>query len=573
MRRSPLADAPGFERLDPTARRVVAVVLGGLLARLLLLGDRIAHFDEGRVAWWTDYFVRTGSFEYRYIIHGPLVQHVNAKLFPILGYNDFVMRLVVALVGAALPLVALLFREHLDRDETVAVALFLAFNPVILYYSRFFRSTLLVAAFSFTAFALLVRAYDERAARYVHGAVVFVALAFAAKENAVVYLLTWIGASGLLLDHALFRIGDDRSGIDWLRARAAGVRDRFDDHRAALPRYVGHVALAVGLFVLVSLYFYAPRTPDSEAVGLWSALASPGQLPDLFGATVDDVVRGYEYWFGGSTDAGEESIVDEYLSFLGQSLRMLSRYALPLALLSVFGFLAERWGSTRRRGLVMFASYCGFVSVLGYPLGTDIYGAWIMVNALVPLAIPAGVGLALVVRWTRGSFAADQIRAGVGVFVLVLVVWQVGAAGAGGVYLNPAADDNGLAQYAQPADDYRSVMATLEGRIDDPGTDILVVGSSYTREPRRTGIEPLCTSISETLPIQWYIAMYDADGACAGSADEAATALRDSNPDVVVAPARLEGALASELDGYASETYRFRTRGAEAVFFYRPDAA
>ncbi|MEF8840826.1 MAG: flippase activity-associated protein Agl23, partial [Haloarculaceae archaeon] len=116
---------------DDLTRGVALTVLAGLALRLVVLGSRVAHFDEGRVAYFTEYFVRTGNFEYRPIIHGPFLQHVNSGVFAALGPTDFAMRLVVALVGAALPLTALLFRDRLRETEVLALAFFLALNPVL----------------------------------------------------------------------------------------------------------------------------------------------------------------------------------------------------------------------------------------------------------------------------------------------------------------------------------------------------------------------------------------------------------------------------------------------------------
>ncbi|MFB6150434.1 MAG: flippase activity-associated protein Agl23 [Haloarculaceae archaeon] len=573
MSRSPpasVADVPGLRRLDRLTRRVLGVALVAALLRLVLLGARVSHYDEGRVGWWTLHFLDTGQFEYRYIIHGPFVQHVDRVVFALVGANDVTMRLVVAVAGSALPLAALLFREHLDDDETLGVAAFLAVNPVLVYYSRFFRSTLLVAAFSFVAFGLLVRAVDERSVWRAQGAVAFVALAFAAKENAAVYLLCWAGGLALLADHALFRTGSDESGVDWVRARLP-PRERLDHYRSRWLRYVGHLALGGALFVAVSLFFYAPRSPDASAVGLWQGVTNPTQFPTVLDRTLDDVVTGYEYWFGGSTDpvCRKDNVIDGYLCFLGRSVETLKNYALPLMVLSVTGFLAERWGRPRSRWLVLFAGYWGFVSVLGYPLGTDIYGGWITVNALVPLTIPAGVGLALVWRWTRDALHGDALRFGVAAFVVFLVVGLMAQALVLGVYVNPTGDGNELVQYAQPADDFRPAMRPLDGRASThEGADVLVVGSDYVRDSKRNdGIEPLCTSIRETLPLQWYIEAYGAEGECAQSVSDAAEVIESDDPIVVIAPASYQSRLSKHLDGYDSAVHRLRTRGRATVFF------
>jgi len=580
--RDALADLPGVDRFDRLSVQVAAIAVVALLGRLVLLGGRISHYDEGRVGWWTEHFLNTGQFEYRFIIHGPFVQHVNRVVFDVLGANDFTLRLIVALIGAALPLAALLFREHLRHDEVLGVAAFLAVNPVLVYYSRFFRSSLLVATFAFVAFGLFVRAIDARSFRYAHVGVAFVALAFAAKENAVVYLLCWMGATALVVDHSLFRTGGDQAGIDWALDRLPDA-DTVEYVRENVWRYAGHVLLGALVFLGISLYFYAPRSPNGATVGLWQGLTNPAQFPDMIGQTVDDIADGYGYWFGGSAEHGSrfDSVIDQYLSYLGQSLETLAQYALPLMVLSVAGFLAERYTRAHPRMLVLFAGYWGYVSVLGYPLGTDIYGAWILVNALVPLSIPAGVGLAMVVRWTRDALHADALRFGISVFVLFLVVGQLALALGGGVYTNTTSDDNTLVQFAQPADDFRPAMAALDDDdTSDESADVLVVGGDYVRtetneagetvlNPRRAGIEPRCTSISNTLPLQWYIEMYDAQGTCAVSAEDATTVVAEQGPTVVVAPPTMEDELAAELDGYRASTYGLRTTGNDAVFFVR----
>ena len=559
-----------FDRIDRTTRWVLGLVAAGLLARLALLGARVAHYDEGRVAWWSSYFLESGQFEYRYIIHGPLVQHVNKFLFDALGPSDFTMRLFVALVGAFLPLAALLFREHLDGEEVVGTAFFLAFSPLLLYYSRFFRSTLLAAAFAFVAFGLLVRAYDERSVRYVYGAVVFLALAFTAKENAAVYLLVWVGASALLLDQALFRTGGDRSGFEW-------ARERLDARTRPLGDYVAdflwHGVVAVVLFLAVTLYFYAPRSPDTAAVGFWQAVTNPTLFPDLFDRTLDDVVEGYSYWFGGTTDAGcrKDNVIDAYLCFLGQEVHAMAQSALALTMMAVVGFLAERWGRVRSRAVVLFCAYWGFVSVIGYPLGTDIANAWIAVNALVPLALPAGVGIALVVDRARDAVHTDSVRFGITAFALLLIGGYMAASAVGYVYMDPASDDNELVQYAQPADDFRPSMAVLEDHAaDHDGVDVLFVGNTYVRDsPRNAGIEPTCTSISDVLPLQWYVEAYGATGDCIRDADTATQRLESGelDPLVVIAPNELENDLAPSLEGYDADTHRLRRYGSEGVFF------
>jgi len=567
-----LADLPGWESLaslDRTTRRVVALVVVALVLRLVYLGSRVAHFDEGRVAWWADHFLETGSFHYRPIIHGPLVQHVNAGLFGVAGGNDFTMRLFVALVGGLLPLAALLFREHLKNDEVLGVAFFLSLNPILVYYSRFFRSTILVAAFAFVTFGLIVRAYDKRSARPLYYAAVFAALALASKENAAIYLLCWLGGGALLIDHVLFRTGGDRSGVDWLVERLGANRERIGRVIDDPLYYLGHLCLIGFVFGAVTLYFFAPRTPNTSAIGFWEAMGNPLKFPELVDATYTDIMDGFDRWFGGAGETGgERSLVEQYKDFFDVAIGAMGKFAVPLSILSVFGFVYERYGRGRPRFLVMFAGYWGFVSVFGYPLGTDIANAWIMVNAVVPLAIPAGVGLAIVTREASDALGTDPIRFGIVAFILLLVVGQMTFAMADGVYLNPTSEDNDLVQYAQPADDFRPDMRFVENRPDHDGVDVLFVGSPYVRDrPRFRGMDPKCLNIGNALPLHWYVEIYDADVACEQSVSSATANLSEHDPLVVVVSERTQHQIRDELPGYEADSYRLRAWGRETTFF------
>lgn len=553
---------------SPAVAAVVALSLAALVARLVSLGDRIAHFDEGRVAYWALHYQETGAISYRYIVHGPLIQHVDALVFGVLGQTDFAMRLPVAVFGGLLPLSALLFRERLRRSEVVALAAFLAFNPVLIYYSRFLRSTLLVAGFAFVAFGALVRAVDARRVRYVYLASALLALAFAAKENAVVYVLVWVGATVLVVDHLLFSPRTDESGLAVARRHwhALAARARSLGRRG-LAAYAGHAVGVVLAFVLVAGFFFAPRDPGG--VGLWSALANPTTLPALADATVADVTAGFEYWFGGATEPGcnADNLVDGYACYLGQFLRTLWIAALPLTVCAVGGFLYERFAARRPRLLVVFASYWGFVSVLGYPLGTDVYGAWITINAVVPLAVPAAVGVGWVVRLGRDAFVAgDRASLGLVAFACLLLVAQAGATAATDVYGAPAAEGNDLVQYAQPTDDYRSLLERADRvATEDRGPDVLVYGDALVN-PDDEPVAPACADLGELLPMQWYLATADLNATCATSYGELEASVADSGPPLVVTRDP-----DVSLDGYENRTFYFRATGDRTTVFARED--
>jgi uncharacterized protein (TIGR03663 family) len=597
---------------ERTLRLVLAVTALAILARLVLLGDRVQHFDEGRVAWWTLEFMRTSEFRYRYIIHGPFIQHLNTFLFSLLGTTDFATRVVPALVGGLLPATALLFREHLRRTELVAMALFLAFNPLLLYYSRFSRSTILVAGFAFVAFGFFVRAYDaymaERTssdsptrdsvatdggvpgeaahsdpgttrsalaalldvettlplAAYVHLGVFFLALAFAAKENAIVYVLCWLGAGALVADRLLSTPGTSGFG----RIEAALERFVLDP-----GYYLGHAALAVVIVAVVTLFFYAPRGAAApDGVGLYAVLGQPGSLPALVDATYVDIETGLEYWFGGSSEPGcnKDNLIAGYLCYLGRFAESLAMYAGPLAALSVVGFVADRYTNGRPRGLVMFAGFWGFASVFGYPLGTDIYGSWITVNALVPLAIPAAVGLALLWRWGVDAYREnDGISLLLVLFLLLLATTATGYQGTTGVYVSPEEGPDALVQYAQPDGEWRPILEETRAAsaANAPGADDVLVHGSYYVDGDDTAVRtPACIKWFKALPLPWYMEKSRMQVACTNSTADIDA--RQSMPPVIIARASHQGTFDERLgDDYRKRVVTIRRNAIETVVY------
>lgn len=647
-------DLRAFVAENRTLAAVLAITTAAFLARLLFLGDRIAHFDEGRVGWWAINYMNTGEISYRYIIHGPLVQHVNRWLFEVVGANDFTMRLPIAIIGGLLPLSVFLYREHLRDAELVAVAFFLGFNPVLVYYSRFFRSTLPVAAFGFVAFGLLVRFYDTRKPRYVHGAVAVAALMLAAKENAVAYYITWLGAGVVIAYHVLVR-GSGRSVVSRLWSRyvrgyvftrsalvslggmafTAALFFIFRSTGTLLPStsldplaylvvaifiavaivygvftdrgpygVLGHVFLALVIFVGIAFFFYSPRAGDSAGPGFWKPFGNLvtafvdlftkfdtggfstvfDSVGRLYEVTVNDFTEGYEYWFGGAEDKKRE----KYIEFFGRFLETVGQYAAPILVLSFIGAIVELFGSREPRYVVVAAFAWGFASIFGYPLGTDIYGAWITVNAVLPLALPAGVGLGVFYRrqprsWRTEAYSnADLAAYSIVAIVFLVVVGSVGVGLVTGVYMNDAADKNSLVQYAQPGTndlgDMRPAIKDMRrAAAANEGTDVLFYGDGINRDPDRRsrgGLYPRCSNIGNALPLHWYVNVTGSTADCAY--DE--TALEEfvsgsEAPPVIISKDDDASAVEEELPNYHKRTYLLRTRSDKVTFFIHPDYA
>jgi uncharacterized protein (TIGR03663 family) len=459
--------------------RLLAVAAVALCVRLLALGARTAHWDEARVGLRTLQYLQSGVWSYDPLVHGPLLFHLNRVLFDLLGPSDATARLVPAVGGGLLPLSAWLFRERLDDAETLAVAVVLATNPILLYYSRFARNDLPLAAAMLVAFGLLVRARDRGRDRYVVAAAVVAALGIGLKENAVLYLACWLGSLAALWVLRARRVGGPCATLRDVASRVR-TRTRWSALLAAPAAWVGVVVL-----------LYAPRDPTG--LGLWSAVAAPERLPALLqAATLDPAARLVDVWV-----TGESHLFDPRTPFYAAHLlAVLGVGATATLALGAAGLVDERRGGESRPLVQFAAAWAGF-SLLGYPLAADLAAPWLAVHVAAPLSIPAGVGLARLFARHREAAAALPARPPVTAALLVLLVLSVHVVVVGAVTSYAAPDHrlNPLGQPAQPGPD-----ADAAGRAVDRalcrGETVLFYGDYF--DPRYDW---------RRLPLSWDVAV------------------------------------------------------------------
>ncbi|MXR41995.1 TIGR03663 family protein [Halobaculum sp. WSA2] len=587
------------------------MVVGSLLLRTVQLGQRIFHWDEGRVGYWILRFDATGEFFYRPIIHGPFLPVVNNALFDLIGASDFAARLPVALVGGLLPLVALLLRHRLRDREVVALALVLSVDPLLVYYGRFMRGDVLVGSFAVAAFALVVYAIDTRRTLPLFGSAALLALGFSAKENALVYVACFLGAGFLLLDHRLVRTAR-RTGspLDALVAEAvalgqflegwtAGSRTRRwierrvrqrdpDAHWGWEAGFLGHLAVwvplgAVGVaatFLGVVAFFYAPRPDLWQALGVASASAGAAgaDAAPTLGTVLYDATWGAGEKFWGTWASGNHS-GHPYVPYLWDILETLAYGSGVLVVLALVGFLADGYGEARgTRSLVAYATYWGAASLVGYPVATDIQAPWAAIHIVLPLAIPAAVGLASVADSMRGAFASDDaVTAALAGLVVLAAVGGVAAPNAD--YWNSAsAEDKQVLQWAQPENAYKEALqdAVAVARDNDEGADVLFVGTDTGRGTRlyvsdESSVDrmpPGGPSWHSRLPTPWYLELHDAN--VTSTPPEArydGLPPADEMPPVVIAKPNDAEELESRLDGYESRDYAFRLWTERIVVF------
>ena len=564
----------GLRRRDRTTVGLVAVTVAALALRLFELGDRVAHWDEARVGYWILKYQEYGRWEYYAPIHGPFFPQVNRLLFTFFGASDFVARAPVAVVTGLLPLAAWLYRDHLGDSEMVALAIFFAVNPILLYYSRFMRNDVVLAAFMLFALGFFLRAHATRKPRYLYLGTAALGLGFTTKENVLLYVLSWLGATVLLLDHRLFLARNEK------RQWTGVLADNVSATARGLAAWAPHLLLAVVEFFAIVVYFYAPRRPG-PGTGIVDAMGDPTLWP----AVVAEATVGSWKEFAGMW---AQSHGHAYLPYLEHFVNVLEQGALPLVAFAVVGFLVARYLDDRPRDLVSFAFYWGAVSVLGYPLVTDIQAPWATVHAIAPLAIPAAVGAAMLYRWTKEAYEDDDdVSAVLAALVVLVVAWQVAVPMVGAVYVSPQDDqldppfadptENRIVQFGQPAEGIRPTLDSVRtvARANE-GVDVLYYGfindqSKYVFYVPDEGDNeqiPAGSGWYNRLPLPWYTELADAN---VQSTKDVAD-LEGDTPPVVITRTKKADNVSIYLDRYARSDHELTVVGSETTVFIDQDA-
>ncbi|MFB6133916.1 MAG: flippase activity-associated protein Agl23 [Halanaeroarchaeum sp.] len=545
---------------------LVALAVAGLLFRLIGLGARVAHQDEARVAHWILHYRSVDAWQYRAIIHGPFLPHVNGVIFGVIGPSDFSARLIVAITGGLLPLAAWLFRTRLRDREVLALGFLLAANPILVYYSRFMRNDVLLGAFALVTLGLVIRAIDTGGARYLlAGAAVF-GVATTTKENVLLYPVAWLGALVLLFDYRLFRARFlDRDPL-------AVAREAAVDVLRGLWRWKLPIVVAALEVVVIFVAFYAPK-PD-----LYHALGNPARLPSVVeAATIGTAERFLDLW--GSTSMQEHS----YVKYFGHLLLVTLAGGGVTFAFSILGFLGDRYGESPPRDLVAFAFYWGMASLVGYPIVSDIKAAWNAVPVLIALVIPAAVGLGFVYEWWRSNRAdadrsdgtrpdGDRTNRTVAALLLILAVTTPVATAVATSHVAPQSPDNPLLQYAQPSGDMKPTLHRIEDvAATNEGTDVLFYGEKFYN-PNDFATEPTLDIETggyegwfQRLPLPWYFEQYDAN---VSSTKDLEAVSRVNAPVVITLEANADE-VDRRLDGYDRVTHQGYLWGRPVVFFVR----
>src|SRR6478752_4543316 len=106
--------------------------------RILFLGIKPPHFDEGINGWFVDQMVKDGFYRYDPTnYHGPLHFYIIFLSQTLFGRNIWAIRLPVVLASIFGVFLTLKFEPFVGRKVSRLAALLMAISPGFLFYGRY----------------------------------------------------------------------------------------------------------------------------------------------------------------------------------------------------------------------------------------------------------------------------------------------------------------------------------------------------------------------------------------------------------------------------------------------------
>jgi predicted membrane-bound mannosyltransferase/sugar lactone lactonase YvrE len=175
-------------KLDLEILGYVGIAILAILTRFWDLGMRAMSHDEVVHVHNSLNLYRGIGYAHAPWNHGPLLYHVNALFYYLLGDNDFSSRVYPAVVGVLVVLFPYLLRKWLGRAGALCASVFLLISPFVLYYSRYIRHDLPTILFALVMAWASWRYIEEKKDRWLLILAAAQALLFASKEVSFFYV-------------------------------------------------------------------------------------------------------------------------------------------------------------------------------------------------------------------------------------------------------------------------------------------------------------------------------------------------------------------------------------------------
>ncbi len=226
-RRSP---ATWFARQDARELAVWGVLFAAaVVVHLIGLGNRPFHHDESQDAYFSFLSGSTG-FHYDPLLHGPFRFYLIKLCYLVFGDSNFTARLAPVMMALLLIPLAWQLRRLLGRGAALGAAALFTFGPSYLYFGRFTREDIYIAAITL-GLLVAIWLYLDRPRTY-HPAIIGAVLAISFTTKETTFITVFVMGSFFLVSFAvppwreqlvgaLRRAGWE--GWGWFLAAFAGV--------------------------------------------------------------------------------------------------------------------------------------------------------------------------------------------------------------------------------------------------------------------------------------------------------------------------------------------------------------
>jgi uncharacterized protein (TIGR03663 family) len=473
-------DRPVIGRLTLERSLYVLIFAAAIFLRTYDLGVRPYHHDESIHAFFSWKITQNGLGDYRYdpVYHGPVLYYSTALMLWLFPDNDFTGRLSAALFGTAILAFAWPLRRYLGRWGALSFLVLVAFSPAWIYFTRFVRHDIYLAACNLGAIFWAFRYGETRKPTFLYLSAAALALAFCTKEDNYFLTPIFLVAFAMTLLWEVFFAEDKRAtwaGIlrecrgffaqSWLPLITSAVifaivwsifytsfgthRERWDAVTPALSYWIGqHEIKRIGgpwWYYAPQLLFYEPLILVPIAVVVTSGVL--GRYPA-------QRLGRFFFWLGAATTV-------LFLVCLGYELAQsrdlivrglhVTPSLLPLALGFSLAALATRWMPGRFMRFAILTSL-GCLTIYGWAQEKV---PWLLVPQLLPLTLVAG-------RWfgglieTRsllkpGALVPTGVAAALTLWTMVNVnfIWDAAKPAEPGARLDPPVRHEELLSYVQ----------------------------------------------------------------------------------------------------------------------------
>jgi uncharacterized protein (TIGR03663 family) len=351
---------------------LVALALG---LRLYDLGARPFHHDESQDAYFSWLFQTSGDYAYDPLLHGPLRFYLTAAIYTLFGDSDFTARLAPALMGTSMVAMTYALRAQLGRIAAYSAGVLLAVGPSYLYFSRFAREDIYIAAITLAMLVVAFRFFDVPRGWHPAAFGALLAASFATKEST--FITIFVAGSYFLVAIVV-------------QARRAGGWREAPIVRTLLG--VGWEPHAWGVAAFLAVYtltFTTFFTNPSGIYGLWTGL---------------------DYWLG-QHDVGRGGEPPGFYSVV------LFGHEWPVVALGIVGAVVAFRRPTLLR---LFLVWAFVLSLAVYSWAGEKF-AWLVLHPLLPLILLAGVGVQAL--WASRHTLPGKIALGATALALAYTVY------------------------------------------------------------------------------------------------------------------------------------------------------